>query len=58
MIKLLSKIFSKRNEETEELQRKVIQLETKLAERQEVINRTNAYWKKRLRDATRKSPAQ
>ncbi len=57
MIKLLSKIFSK-PKETEELQRKVVQLETKLAERQEVINRTNAYWKKRLRDATRKSPAQ
>jgi len=55
MIKLLRKVFFRTDDQTEELKTKVKQLETKLAERQEVINKTNAYWKKRLRDATRKS---
>ena len=54
MMNLLSKIFTRVNR-TEELKKEVEELKTKLADRQEVINKTNAYWKKKLRDAIRKS---
>lgn len=36
----------------EQLEQENLKLKEKLAERQEVINKTNAYWKKRLSHVT------
>ena len=49
MIKLIKKLFNKENK-CEELKKENAELKVKLAERQEVINKTNAYWKKKLRE--------
>lgn len=43
---LISKIFG--NKRVKELENEVRLLKEKLDERQEVINQTNAYWKKKL----------
>lgn len=55
MFNALRKFFTRHDSQAEELKNKVKMLETKLAERQEVINKTNAYWKKKLRESTRRS---
>lgn len=48
MMKLFKDLFKKENK-CEELEKENVELKLKLAEKQEVINRTNAYWKKKLR---------
>jgi len=45
----LIKDFFKRENKCEELEKENAELKAKLVERQEVINKTNAYWKKKLR---------
>lgn len=52
MIKWIKSLFSNRQEE---LEKEVKILREKLDERQEVINKTNAYWKKKLHDMQVKS---
>jgi|694.fasta_scaffold92874_7 hypothetical protein len=47
--KLIDKIFRK-DSNLEELKRENAELKTKLIEKQEHINRTNAYYKKKLRE--------
>mgnify|MGYP003348698584 CR=1 FL=1 len=46
MFKFISKLF--KNKEVENLKNQVIELKSQLDEKQEVINKTNAYWKKKL----------
>jgi hypothetical protein len=46
MLKWISSIF--KNKKLEELNKENKDLKLKLVEKQEVINQTNAYWKKRL----------
>lgn len=41
----------------EQLERENKELREKLVERQEHINKTNAYWKKKMNDVNRKSKA-
>lgn len=48
-MKLIKNFFKKENK-CEELEKENAELKTKLAERQGVINKTNAYWKKKLRE--------
>jgi len=47
-MKLIEKIFSKKNP-CEELEKENAELKAKLAEKQEHINKTNAYYKKKMR---------
>ena len=53
MIKLIKDVFSKKNP-CEELERENAELKAKLAEKQEHINKTNAYYKKKLRERANK----
>lgn len=46
------KLFMSKKEK--ELEKQVIELRAKLDERQEAINKTNAYWKRKVHDLTRK----
>ena len=39
----------------EELEKEITVLKSKLEERQEAINKTNAYWKKKLHEVQRKT---
>jgi len=48
-MKLIKNLFSKKNP-CEQLEKENEELKAKLAERQEVINKTNAYYKKRIRE--------
>jgi peptidoglycan hydrolase CwlO-like protein len=38
----------------QQLEKKIEELETELDKRQEAINKTNAYWKKKVHELTRK----
>jgi hypothetical protein len=42
------------SKETEKLEQTIKDLQIKLAERQEAINKTNAYWKKKMAEVNRK----
>jgi len=54
-MKLIEKLFKKKNP-CEELEKENAELKAKLIERQEHINKTNAYYKKKLREqASKKS---
>lgn len=53
MLKWLSKFFPWAK--VKQLEQEVIELHGKLAERQEVINKTNAYWKKKVRELGNKT---
>jgi hypothetical protein len=46
MLKWISSIF--KNKKLEELNKENTELKLKLVEKQEVINQTNAYWKKKM----------
>lgn len=46
MFNLFKRLF--RNNRMEELKKENVVLKQKLSEKQEVINQTNAYWKKRF----------
>lgn len=50
---LLDRIFKKENK-CEELEKENAELKAKLVEKQEHINKTNAYYKKKLREQTSK----
>jgi hypothetical protein len=52
MINWFRSLFSKNR--IEELQKEIVDLKLKLQERQEHIDKTNAYWKKRLHLSTKK----
>lgn len=52
-MKLIKDLFKRKNN-CEDLEKENEELKAKLAERQEVINKTNAYWKKKLREASQK----
>lgn len=56
MIKFI-KDFVGRKQKIKELEEQLQQCGNKLAERQEIINQTNAYWKKKLYEATKNKPA-
>lgn len=51
MIKFIKNLFCKK-EKIKELEQQLQECGNKLAERQEVINQTNAYWKRKLYEAT------
>ena len=53
MKNLINKLFGKENK-CEELEKENAELKAKLIERQEVINKTNAYYKKKLREKVSK----
>jgi hypothetical protein len=53
MLKWLSKVFPWAKIKI--LERENTELKDKLAERQEAINKTNAYWKKKFREANSKN---
>lgn len=53
MIKWLSKVFPWAKIKV--LEKENTELKEKLVERQEAINKTNAYWKKKLREVTSKN---
>lgn len=46
------KLFMSKKEK--ELEKQIEELKVKLGERQEAINKTNAYWKKKVHELTRK----
>jgi hypothetical protein len=48
-MKLFKDLFKKENK-CEELEKENVELKLKLVEKQEVINRTNAYWKRKVRE--------
>jgi len=48
MIKFLKELFSSENKRIKELETQVVTLQEKLQQRQEHIDKTNAYWKKKL----------
>lgn len=50
---LLEKLFKKENN-CKELEKENIELKAKLLEKQEHINKTNAYYKKKLREQSSK----
>lgn len=50
MIKFIKNLFGKK-QKIKELEEQLQECGNKLAERQEVINQTNAYWKKKLYEA-------
>jgi hypothetical protein len=52
MFRWLSKVFPWKK--IKALQEENDQLKDRLVERQEAINKTNAYWKRRFNEATRK----
>jgi hypothetical protein len=52
MQKLLSKIFPW--SKIKFLEKENIDLKDKLVEKQQIINKTNAYWKKKVREVTLK----
>lgn len=52
---LLELLTGSRAKEIKQLQEEIEQLKQKLEERQEAINKTNAYWKKKLHEVQRKS---
>lgn len=49
----IQKLFSFQKEKR--LKKEIAELKTKLDERQEAINKTNAYWKKKVHELTRKT---
>lgn len=51
MIKFIKNLFGKK-QKIKELEEQLQECGNKLAERQEVINQTNAYWKRKLYEAT------
>lgn len=53
MIKFIKDLFGKK-QKIKKLEEQLQECGNKLAERQEVINQTNAYWKKKLYEATKK----
>ena len=53
MLKLLSKLFPWAKIKV--LEQENAQLKEKLVERQQAINKTNAYWKKRFNDLVNKN---
>lgn len=53
MLKLLSKLFPWTKIRT--LEKENLELREKLVQRQEAINKTNAYWKKRFNDLLRRN---
>lgn len=53
MLKWLSKVFPWAKIKV--LEQQVTELKDKLAERQEAINKTNAYWKKKFREVNSKN---
>lgn len=52
----LKKLFTSRK--IEELEDKIKELKNELEKRQEAINKTNAYWKKKIHEITRKKSLQ
>ena len=50
---ILDRIFKKENK-CEDLEKENVELKAKLVEKQEQINKTNAYYKKKLREQTSK----
>lgn len=50
-----SKKTKELEKENQELKNKLSECSDKLAERQEVINKTNAFWKKKMREVNIKS---
>lgn len=50
-----SKKTKELEKENQELKNKLSECSDKLIERQEVINKTNAFWKKKMREANIKS---
>ena len=53
MLKWLSKVFPWAR--IKSLEKENTELKEKLLERQEAINKTNAYWKKKVRELTNKT---
>lgn len=53
MISFLKSLFTSRKKMIEDLKQENKKLQDKLVERQEHINKTNAYWKKKLHHVTR-----
>ena len=54
MIKLIKNLFKKENK-CKELEKENAELKAKLIEKQEHINKTNAFWKKKLRETNIKN---
>lgn len=54
MIKWLKGLFSN-YKKVKELEKEVVVLNEKICEKQDVINKTNAYWKKKLYNQNKKS---
>lgn len=52
----LKQLFTSRK--IEELEDKIEELKNELEKRQEAINKTNAYWKKKMHELTRKNSPQ
>ena len=52
MLKSLKKLFT--STKCAELENEVVTLKAKLGEKQEVINKTNAYWKREMSKVTQK----
>ncbi len=50
-----SKKTKELEKENQELKNKLSECSDKLIERQEVINKTNAFWKKKMREVNKKS---
>jgi len=48
MLKLLKQLVSTRKSKLETLEKENLELKMKLEKRQEDINKTNAYWKKKF----------
>ena len=59
MINWIKKIFGKSNleKEVETLKQSLEECSNKLLEKQEHINTTNAYWKKKMREAKTATPS-
>jgi hypothetical protein len=53
MLKWLSKVFP--SAKIKVLEEQITELKEKLIERQEAINKTNAYWKKKFREVNSKT---
>lgn len=51
----ITKLFTSRTEQIETLKQEINELKVKLEERQEAINKTNAYYKKKLHETQRKT---
>lgn len=51
-MKWLQKLFA--SKKIQQLERKIEELNAEVEKRQEAINKTNAYWKKKMHELTRK----